>query len=487
MSSSDIVVIGAGIVGAACALALRDEGLSVTLVDAATPGSGVTAAGMGHLVALDESEDELDLCLMSLGLWRDFLARNPGVGDAVDCGTLWVAENEHQMIEAEQRAARLSARGWNAEVVRGDQLRTLEPELRRGLCGGVRVGGDSVVYPPAVAQHLALELKARGGMLRLGARVATVDEGAVVMADGSRLTADRIVVAAGAAVASLLPDVPVFGRKGHLAITDRYPGRLSHQVVSMNYGQTEAGSGALAVAANIQPRASGQWLVGSCRQDGQADTSLDPVALAAVLRTAIGLFPCLAQMNVIRAWAGMRPASPDGRPIIGAHPFRPGVWIAAGHEGLGVTTAFATARLLADQMMGRGSAIDVAPYSPARFAGTRAQIKVEHDGQLAVRATSPRGSRERVMASPPRGNDIVVYIDGHPVTVSPGATAIAAVATASIFQTRRSVNGERRFALCGMGQCQECRVTIDGRAHRLACQTVCRDGMRIETAAGEGA
>lgn len=484
MSSSDVVVIGAGIVGAACALALREEGFSVTLVDAATPGSGVTAAGMGHLVALDESEDELDLCLMSLGLWRDFLERNPGVGDTVNCGTLWVAENDHQMIEAEQRAARLTARGWNADMVRGDQLRVLEPELRDGLCGGLRVGGDSVVYPPAVAQHLALELQARGGKLRLGSRVLGVESGAVVMADGSRLAADRIVVAAGAQVAALLPEVPVFGRKGHLAITDRYPGRLSHQVVSMNYGQTEAGSGALAVAANIQPRASGQWLVGSCRQDGQADTSLDPAALAAVLRTGIGLFPCLAQMNVIRAWAGMRPASPDGRPIIGAHPFLPGVWIAAGHEGLGVTTAFATARLLADQMMGRRCAIDVAPYSPARFSVSGIRAKAEHD--VSLRVPTPRAACERV-APRTGGSDMVVCIDGHPVTVPAGATAVAALAAANTLNTRRSVTGEPRFGLCGMGQCQECRVTIDGRAHRLACQVLCHDGMRIETAAGQGA
>jgi glycine/D-amino acid oxidase-like deaminating enzyme len=188
------------------------------------------------------------------------------------------------------------------------------------------------------------------------------------LADGTRLAARHIVLAAGAQVASLLPEIPVFGRKGHLAITDRYPGRLSHQIVSMNYGQSAGGTDALAVAANVQPRPTGQWMVGSCRQDGLSDNELDPGALSAVLNTAITLLPCLGQMQIIRAWAGMRPATPDGKPIIGAHPSRPGLWLAAGHEGLGVTTAFGTARLLADQLLGQPGTLDGAPFAPTRFA-----------------------------------------------------------------------------------------------------------------------
>lgn len=367
-SAHDVVVVGAGIVGAACALAFREAGMNVGLVDAGTPGAGVTAAGMGHLVALDESAPELDLCLLSLGLWRDFFAAHPGVGEPLHCGTLWVAGDEHQLAEAHQRAARLAARGYDAEAVGAARLRTLEPELRAGLCGGVLVRADSVVYPPAVADFLARRLAALGGALYLGQRVAAVGHGGLTLSDGRRMDAGQVVVAAGAEVAALLPEVPVFGRKGHLAITDRYPGRLAHQVVSMDYGQAAAGEDALAVAANVQPRASGQWLVGSCRQDRQHDTKVDPAVLARVLRSAIALLPCLAQMQIVRAWSGMRPASPDGLPLIGAHPGRSGVWLACGHEGLGVTTAFASAQLLADQILGRPACIDPAPYAPARFA-----------------------------------------------------------------------------------------------------------------------
>ncbi|MBI3286381.1 MAG: FAD-binding oxidoreductase [Burkholderiales bacterium] len=373
-TGADVLVVGAGIVGTACALALQSEGLQVALLDATQPGGGVTAAGMGHLVALDESEQELDLCLLSLRLWQEFMDEHPGIGEVSRCGTLWVAENEQQLAAAQQRAARLSARGWQAEAVSGDRLPRLEPALRRGLAGGVRVGGDSVVYPPAVAHFLAQELVRRGGRLECGRRVVALHAGGLTLADGGRRSAPQIVLATGVDIAQLLPEVGVFGRKGHLAITDRYPGSLQHQVVGMDYGQAAVSADALAVAANVQPRPSGQWLIGSCRQDGQTDGALDPRALSAVLQAAIRLLPALGGMRIIRAWAGMRPASSDGQPLLGPHPGRAGIWLAAGHEGLGVTTAFASARLLADQMLGRNSEIDRNPYLPGRLPALRNPI-----------------------------------------------------------------------------------------------------------------
>ena len=367
MKRPDVIVVGAGIVGAACAAELQALGRDVLLVDRSIPGCGVTAAGMGHLVALDETDDELDLCLLSLARWDDWLSTHAGLAEHVRCGTLWVAEDDAQMAHARVRAGRLGRRGWDAAELSGDALARVEPALRAGLAGAVRVARDGVVYPPAVARALADKLVALGGQTRFGTAVARIDDGSVTLASGERVDAADVVVATGTAVTRLLPDIPIFPRKGHLAITARYPRRLSHQVVSMGYGQTEAGSDALAVAANVQPRITGQWLIGSCRQDGIQHADVDPRVLAHVLRSAIALLPCLADMKIIRSWTGMRPATYDGRPVIGRHPASPRVWVAAGHEGLGVTTAFATAQLLADLMLDRPPSIDAAPYSPSRF------------------------------------------------------------------------------------------------------------------------
>lgn len=374
--SHDVLVVGAGIVGSACALALCEAGLDVGLVDAGQPGAGVTAAGMGHLVALDESEAELDLCLLSLRLWRAFFDEHPGVGQSAHCGTLWVAQNEHELAEAHRRGEKLAARGYRADALGAAELARREPALRAGLCGALRVCGDSVVYPPEVAEFMARKVGTLGGTLYLGQRVARIETGAIVMADGQRHSAAHIVVAAGVDAPRLVPGLPVFARKGHLAITDRYPGTLHHQVVSMAYGQPEGGADALAVAANVQPRPTGQWLVGSCRQDGQDDGRVDSAVLARVLACAIALLPGLGQMQVIRAWTGMRPATPDGLPLIGHHPARDGLWLACGHEGLGVTTALGTAQLLASRILGRAAPIDGAPFDPARYAGLREAVDV---------------------------------------------------------------------------------------------------------------
>jgi glycine/D-amino acid oxidase-like deaminating enzyme len=363
----DVIVVGAGIVGAACAAELQASGRRVLLVDARHPGAGTTSSGMGHLVALDETDDELDLCLLSLARWDEYLSTRGREAEHVRCGTLWVAEDDAQMAHALARAERLGRRGWDAQALSGAELARAEPALRHGLAGGVRVARDGVVYPPAVARDLAERVVMLGGRTLFGAVVASVAPGSVMLATGERIAAGDVVVATGTHVPRLLPGIPVFPRKGHLAITARYPRRLSHQVVSMGYGQTEAGSDALAVAANVQPRITGQWLVGSCRQDGIVDHDVDPRVLAHVLRAAIALLPCLADMTIIRSWTGLRPATRDGRPIIGRHPALDRVWLACGHEGLGVTTAFGTAQLLADLMQGRAPAIDAAPYSPARF------------------------------------------------------------------------------------------------------------------------
>lgn len=372
VTSPDVIVIGAGIIGAACALELQAHGRRVLLVDHRPPGSGVTSAGMGHLVALDETDDELDLCLLSLHRWEQYLSRKGAQAEHAPCGTLWIAEDDSQMAHATARAEKLAQRGWRASAVSSAELAVLEPSLRRGLAGGVRVPGDGAVFPPAVANELVRELVARGGTTLFGRTVVEIEGASLRFDSGERVHAGDVVVAAGTGVRRLLPDIGVFPRKGHLAITDRYPGLLSHQVVSMGYGQTgsqtAARSDRLAVAANVQPRLTGQWLVGSCRQDGIDDSAVDPVVLARVLRSAISLLPCLAGMRIVRSWTGMRPATEDGKPLIGRHPSRPGVWLAAGHEGLGVTTAFGTAQLLADLLLGRPSAIDAHIYSPARFA-----------------------------------------------------------------------------------------------------------------------
>ena len=360
----DLWVVGGGIVGAAIACEATQAGLRVGLVSASTPGvAGATAAGMGHLVTLDEPVAERALCVHSLALWEDWV-HEPGA-EFSRCGTLWLAETEAELTELSAKRRRLAEVGVPTEELAGRDLPALEPLLRTGLAGALRAPRDAVVYAPRVARTLVQRAQARGALLHIGTPVAEVGAGTVRLADGRVLQGGAVVVAAGLASGALLLGLRFTPRKGQLVITDRYPGQLRHQVVEVGYGASAHGSGA-SVAFNVSPRPTGQILVGSSRQPGAADTAIDAPLLGRMLTRAFAFMPALAQLTALRSWAGVRPGTPDGQPYIGAMPGRPGLWVAAGHEGLGITTALGTARLLVQMLRGVTPDIDMAPYAPGR-------------------------------------------------------------------------------------------------------------------------
>jgi glycine/D-amino acid oxidase-like deaminating enzyme len=188
----------------------------------------------------------------------------------------------------------------------------------------------------------------------------------VRLTDGTSVSARSIVNAAGVASPSLSPGVPVLPRKGQLAITDRYPGLIRHQLVEMGYVERATSGTADSISFNLQPRRTGQLLIGSSRQLGNSDPRVDPAFLGTMLNRAIEFVPALARHSVIRTWTGFRPASPDHLPLIGPWPLQDGVFLATGHDGLGVTMALGTGRILADQIVGRTSEIPIDPYLPDR-------------------------------------------------------------------------------------------------------------------------
>jgi glycine/D-amino acid oxidase-like deaminating enzyme len=181
---------------------------------------------------------------------------------------------------------------------------------------------------------------------------------------GAWLEADLVVNAAGLAAASLTPGLPIEPRKGHLAITAHRPGALRHQVIELGYLRSAHTLTRESVAFNVQPRRTGQLLVGSSRELAGWDASINSPLAARMLERATSFLPGLRSMDVLRTWTGFRPATPDKLPLIGE--WEKGLLVAAGHEGLGVTTSLGTARLVADLALGRPPAIDPAPYHPRR-------------------------------------------------------------------------------------------------------------------------
>ena len=362
----DVVIIGAGIVGAACAAECAREGLSVAIIEAGIVGGGATAAGMGHLVVMDDSEAQFALTRYSQQLWDEVRAELPREVEHDECGTIWIAADDEEMAEAERKAKFYSERGVASEMLDAQSLREAEPGLREGLVGGLRVSGDSVIYPPCAAQFFVDQAKERGADLLLGEAVEAIDVDGVRLRNGILISAGVIVNSAGSWSPSLTRGLEVRKRKGHLVITDRYPQFVRHQLVELGYLKSAHSLTAESVAFNVQPRKTGQLLIGSSRQFDVDDAVVDPSILRRMLERAIEYLPGLRKLSSLRTWTGFRAATPDKLPLIGPHGEHRRLYLATGHEGLGITTSLGTAKLLVAQIMNRSAAIPIEPYLPAR-------------------------------------------------------------------------------------------------------------------------
>ncbi|ALP65852.1 NAD(P)/FAD-dependent oxidoreductase [Paraburkholderia caribensis] len=367
--TADVVIVGAGIVGAACAAELAARGLRVTVLDAAGIGGGATAAGMGHIVVMNDSPAEFALSRYSRDLWLA-LAPQLRTRDAfARCGTLWVAADAEELDAAREMHAAFAAQDVAAQLLDERALYDCEPSLAPGMAGGLLIGHDSIVYAPSATQWLLTQSPGAARIdVRLHVQAVAVDARHVTLSNGERVGGAHIVVANGLQARELVAGLPLQPKKGHLLITDRYPGYIRHQLLELGYIKSAHHATGTSVAFNAQPRPTGQLLIGSSRQFDTTDPAVDMPVLAQMLQRAARYLPALPTLNGIRAWTGFRAASPDGLPLIGpAGGAAPGVWLAVGHEGLGVTTSLGTAQLLAAQITQTAAAIAVDPFLPARF------------------------------------------------------------------------------------------------------------------------
>jgi len=362
----DVVVVGAGIVGAACAYELAKQKINVAIVEATGIGTGATAAGMGHIVTMDDSEAQFALTRYSQKLWGELRRQCPATMEYQETGTIWVAADEAEMAEVQRKHDYYGARGVASEMLDAQALREAEPDLSKSLVGGLHVPGDAVLYPPCAATFLIQEAVERGARIYTGHAVTCIGKGTALLADGTSFSAKVIVNAAGQHATRLTPGIQMEPRKGHLVITERYSGKIRHQLVELGYLKSAHSTRADSVAFNVQPRQTGQLLIGSSRQYASNDGKVDAAIVGKMLRRAFQYIPELATLSAIRVWTGFRAATPDNLPLIGPWDADPTIFLATGHEGLGITTSLATGRLITDHFLGRASEIPSGPYLPSR-------------------------------------------------------------------------------------------------------------------------
>jgi D-hydroxyproline dehydrogenase subunit beta len=382
--AADVVIVGAGIVGAACARALARAGARVIVLDRGAAAAATSAHGEGNLLVSDKGPGpELELAQESLRRWAalaeelpdELGPRFPSIEHEAKGGLVVVA-SESGLDGLRRFADTQRAAGVEAVEASAGQARELEPDLAPGVLGGVHYPQDAQVQPVAAAEALLASARRAGAVVRTGVEVTGAPQGA-----GGRLTgvsttqgdfpAGAVVVAAGpwsADVAERLGSrIPVLPRRGMVLVTTPMPRRIRHKVYDGDYfAATQSAGAELQTSAVIESTRGGTVLIGSSREQVGFDDRLRAEVLAQMARRAIAVFPFLAETNVMRSYLGFRPYMPDHLPVIGPDPDRDGLWFATGHEGAGVGLAPATGDLLAAGILGLEAAVDPGPYAVGR-------------------------------------------------------------------------------------------------------------------------
>ncbi|TDD10912.1 FAD-binding oxidoreductase [Nonomuraea deserti] len=383
---SDVIVVGAGVVGAACAYYAARAGLDVTVIDRGPVAGGTTGSGEGNVLVSDkEPGPELELAVLSNRLWRSLAERHGGNGgfEFEAKGGLVVAETpEVQERLADLAAEQAAKHDVEHTLVPAGSLRDYEPHLAGDLAGGVHYPQDAQVQPMLAAAALlghGARSYGRGTLrLRLGAAVTgfTRSSGRVtgVRTTQGDVRGGAVINAAGTwggEVAALAgADLPILPRRGFILVTEPLPEPLiRHKVYTAAYVTNVASDSAgLETSAVVEGTPAGTVLIGASRERVGFDRTTSVPVLARLAGQAVALFPALREVRAIRSYCGFRPYCPDHLPVIGADPRVPGLYHACGHEGAGIGLAPATGHLLAQLVAGQEPDLDLSPFRPGRFS-----------------------------------------------------------------------------------------------------------------------
>ncbi len=376
MVSCDVVVVGAGVVGAACAYFAAAAGLSVRVVERGPIAAGSSSAGEGNLLVSDkEAGPELDLALYSRAVFTE-LAEFGRCWEFEAKGGLVVASTEAGAAGLRELAGRQRAAGIEVTDVAADDLPGYEPHLSPTLLSGAYYPQDAQVQPMLLTAHLLRLARSAGatvstgvtvtGMLRSGDRVTGVQTEAGPIGAGTVINAAGPWAGEVAALAGV--NLPVQPRRGFILVTQPLPLTIRHKVYAGEYVANVLSSDeGLQTSPVVEGTDSGTVLIGSSRERVGFDRTVSLPVLAQLAAQAIALFPILAGVKVIRSYLGFRPYCPDHLPVIGPDPRAPGLAHAAGHEGAGIGLSVGSAKLLVQLLLSGRSDLDLSPFAAERF------------------------------------------------------------------------------------------------------------------------
>ncbi|MEM8770604.1 MAG: glycine oxidase ThiO [Pseudomonadota bacterium] len=369
-TSFDIAIIGGGVIGLSLARELLTKGASVAIVDAALPGAASPAAA-GMLAPTFEdglmSEALFAFGAESLRQWPAFAA---SLEDETGCdidfrtdGILATALEDEHAEQLRRDAVALGERGVNVSMLSGDEARECEPTLGVRVQFALEAPQDGQVDARKLIAALRSSCGAKGGIqTRAQVLSATADNGfwRLRLDRGDDVLAGRIVLACGAAAVTVkeLPAPPIYPVKGDAFSLSMPEPRLRRVI---------RGPGAY-----LCPKAGGRLVVGASEAPHYDKIEVDQRAVDNLKRIAGAMAPFTSTLGESERWTGLRPATPDGAPVLGADPRGPdGVFLALGHYRNGILFAPASAKALAATILSGACETDLAAFAPDRFSDAR--------------------------------------------------------------------------------------------------------------------
>jgi len=372
---TDTVIIGGGIIGCAIAYYLGKLGVDVVLLEKGSIASGTSSRCDGNILAIDKDPGfDSRMARVSQQL-VDELARELDVPFEYRApGSILVCESDEEMEAARQWVERQRAEGLPFRMLDREDLRQESPYFADDLPGGLECASDSTVNPYLLTFALADGARKHGVKVRTHAAVKSIarrqsSRDYIVQTERGDVIANNVVNAAGVwapMIGSMVGvDIPIHPRKGHIIVASRQVPIGLRKVMEFGYLISKFGgtrkvdpeTDKYGVALVFEPTEHQNFLIGSSRQFVGYDMMIDTEVVRCMARRMLRFYPKAGDFHLIRTYCGLRPYTEDHLPIVSAVEQLPGFYVAAGHEGDGITLAAVTGKLIAEMVTGKEDTI----------------------------------------------------------------------------------------------------------------------------------
>ncbi|MCY8235323.1 NAD(P)/FAD-dependent oxidoreductase [Priestia endophytica] len=380
----DVVVIGGGIIGSSIAYYCSKSGLDVTVLEKNELASGTTSKCDGNILAIDKDpgfDSQMSLKSQQLvyelndELEIPFEYRNPG--------SILVCENDMEMEAAQKWVQQQQEAGLDFRMLDREDLRNESSYFADDLPGGLECRTDSIINPYMLTYSMIQRAKQFGARIHTNTEVKNLyrnrEHQFIIETNKETFTANKVVNACGVwapFIGEMLDvDISIKPRKGHVIVASRQQPVGLRNVMEFGYLISKFGgerkvdplTDKYGIALVFEPTQSQNFLIGSSRQFNGYDTKVDYEIIKNIARRALRFYPKIANMTVIRTYAGLRPWTADHLPIISQVEEMPGFYIAAGHEGDGISLAAITGKLIEEMINETHTSIPIDPLRYNRF------------------------------------------------------------------------------------------------------------------------